>query len=412
MKNSIIDLLELETNLKTRPEKAADQFIALVKEQASDPKIYFKALYLKSVLMASNSDEDRESTIQTILQLLAQIQPIQNLESKFQSLENQLKDNHVEVGTENKGEVVFECKNIGKDYGSFKLKEINLKLRLGEITGIVGENGNGKTTLLKIIAGELLPSEGEFNYGILNSNEAVTNWIKIKSNIAYLPQELMKHRGSVRRNIELAASLHGIKGEANEFEVDYILHRMGLYNFANHEWKHLSGGYKLRFALTQILVWKPKLIILDEPLANLDINAQMLVLNDLRDLANSIGHPISILLSSQNLEEVEAIANKMIILRKGEMQYYGNVDGIGKDRIENSFELRTNANLAEIKLKLSSMKYNRLDFNGFSYIIDVPLEIDAHTFISYCSAQEIPISYFNDISSSSKRILFNNRLYA
>ena len=78
MKNSIIDLLELETNLKTRPEKAVDEFIALVKEQASDPKIYFKALYLKSVLMASNSEDDKESTIQTILQLLAQIQPIQN----------------------------------------------------------------------------------------------------------------------------------------------------------------------------------------------------------------------------------------------------------------------------------------------------------------------------------------------
>ncbi len=135
------------------------------------------------------------------------------------------------------------------------------------------------------------------------------DWIKIKNQIAYVKQEIPKWHGSLRENLHFD-SIHGIKGLQNKKDVDFILHRLGLIEYQNREWNELSGGFKLRFTLAKALVWKPSLIILDEPLANLDIHAQILVLNDLRDLANSSKYPVSIVISSQHLHEVEHIANK------------------------------------------------------------------------------------------------------
>lgn len=408
--NNNFSLSEWTEKILHSTELGCNLLLSKIKEETTDAKLYFRALYLKSVLMVTESDADKAEIIKEMTALLNT-----NRETALAdiSLASQLNNQNKPLPIpDNKNEIIFECKNVWKKYGNFELKNIDLKLRLGEITGVVGENGNGKSTLLKIIAGELEQTNGTLNYGVLDNKNENHDWESIKSQIAYLPQELKKLGGSIRQNIRLVAALHGIKGEDNDFATDYIINRMGLSNFVDYGWDQISGGYKLRFALTQILVWKPKLIILDEPLANLDINAQIMVLKDLSDLANSISNPISIVLSSQNIEEIEAIASKIVILRKGEMLYNGEVKNIGKERTENSFEMRCSLTLDEMKNKLSELKYNRIYFNGLSYIIDLPLETDLPEFIKYCSNKGINFSYFNDISSSSKRILFNNRLYA
>ena len=306
---------------------------------------------------------------------------------------------------------VFKCEKIKKSYSTtdFMLQKVDIKLKEGEITGVVGENGNGKSTLLKIIAGELLADEGSISYGVLNNNLTANNWPLIKSRIAFLHQELPVLKGNIRKNLQFSAALHGLTGKKNIDAVNYIIHRMGLSNYADAEWKNLSGGYRLRFSLAKVLVNKPRLIILDEPLANLDINTQILVLNDLRNMTDITGNRMSVVISSQNLEEVEAVADKMLVLKKGIIHFYGPSSDIGISRTENTFEIKSPLEKDELKLKLSNLSFLNLYDNGFNYVINTPVETDKLSFLKYCADSGIVLDYFNDISSSVKKFIIKNR---
>ena len=127
----------------------------------------------------------------------------------------------------------------------------------------MGENGNGKTTLLRIIVGELAQSSGVFKYPAL-INPKKHNWYKIKNQIAYIPQDIPKWSGLLVDNLHFAAVIHGIKGKQNEDEVEFVLCRLGLYKYRSSTWNKISGGFKMRFALAKALVWNPKLLVLDE----------------------------------------------------------------------------------------------------------------------------------------------------
>ena len=213
---------------------------------------------------------------------------------------------------------VFSCWEMGKRFkrSSFHLEDINLDLYLGEITSVVGENGNGKTTLFRLVVGEISADEGHLEYPLLSLDENELDWFDIKKQIAYVPQDLPKWYGSLKSNIQYAAAIHGLKGTDNQREVDFIIRRLGLENHLTKRWKELSGGYKLRFALAKALVTKPKLLVIDEPLANLDFKAQQIILSDLRNLSRSLKHPVAILLSSQHLHEIESVTDNIRIRSK------------------------------------------------------------------------------------------------
>src|SRR5204863_8033249 len=126
-----------------------------------------------------------------------------------------------------------------------------------------------------------------------------------------VPTDLPPWYGSLRSNLHYESAIHGIRGADNEREVDYIVERLGLTNELDRRWYELSGGYKLRFALARGLVWKPALLVLDEPLANLDFIAQQVVLKDLRHLTNSLRYPLSVFVSSQHVHEIEDVSDKL-----------------------------------------------------------------------------------------------------
>lgn len=181
-----------------------------------------------------------------------------------------------------KKETIVLLKDIEKQYkkSGFKLDKTNATFVLGEITGIVGANANGKSTLIKLIVGELAQDKGLINYPFFQQKfKRPLNWNDIKQRLAYIPQELTAWDGTMRENLHFEAVLHGLKGAANEAAVQFILDRLNLREHADKTWEELSGGFKLRFALAKALVWQPKLIVLDEPLANLDMMAQMVVLS-------------------------------------------------------------------------------------------------------------------------------------
>ena len=190
-------------------------------------------------------------------------------------------------------EEVIILRGIDKAFPTnrFHLKNVDAEFKLGEITGIVGPNANGKSTLMRIAVGELKADKGDLTFPYFEKGNPNLNWDVLKHLISYVPQELPRWQGELKDNLRYEAALHGIYGKENELEVDFIIERLGLTRYKNAHWSQLSGGYKLRFALAKALIWKPIIMVLDEPLANLDVNAQTLVLNDLKDLAHSFLNP-------------------------------------------------------------------------------------------------------------------------
>ena len=212
-------------------------------------------------------------------------------------------------------EVLFQSKNLHKSFtntkNGFSLKDISIQLRAGEITGVVGENGNGKTTLLRIIAGELSHTQGELSFSA--STNPNTGWRNTKETIAYIPQRIPQWYGLLKENLQLKAAIHGIKGNENEQLIDYLIDRLGLSEFINHKWSEISTGYRLRFQLAKMLIGSPKLLVLDEPLANLDVNAEQKFMNDLSEIVAENKDSLSVILSSQQLHEIESISDQIIL---------------------------------------------------------------------------------------------------
>ncbi len=137
---------------------------------------------------------------------------------------------------------VYASRGLSKRFNSgghrFTLGPIDLELRTGEITGVVGENGNGKTTLLRQVAGLLDHDEGEQHWPLSPADP-----YDRRGTIAWIPQRSTRWHGTLLQNLRFTAAIHGITGAANEDRVQYTLHRLGLTRFAQLTWSELSSGY-------------------------------------------------------------------------------------------------------------------------------------------------------------------------
>src|SRR5687767_1477940 len=207
------------------------------------------------------------------------------------------------------------AREISKTYraGNFSLQPISVQINTGDVLGIVGENGNGKTTLLRCLAGQLALDAGELDFAQLHHPDHYD----IKHHLAFIPQRIPRWYGLLKDNLHFSAAISGVKGEENNVMVNFMLERLDLTPYAHLTWSQISSGYRTRFEIARILLQKPRLLILDEPLANLDINAQQSILTDLRFMAKSVHNPMGILLSSQQLHEVEKIADTVLLIKIG-----------------------------------------------------------------------------------------------
>ena len=247
-----------------------------------------------------------------------------------------------------------------------------------------------------------MSDSGNISYPILELNSR--NWYSVKNKIAFIPQRLTKWHGTLIDNLRFYASIHGIKDVENNKQVEYILNRLGLSRFRDLKWSEISGGYRLRFELAKMLMWRPKLLVLDEPLANLDINAQQLFLQDLRYIAKSQRHPLSIILSSQALHEIESVADNIVFIKRGQTLYSGSQKAFGAERKYNDFEVSgsfTRENLIQVLTLIPNCK---VEDSGTVFIISTPIEINSDEFLQTLLMNKIHISYFRDISTSTRKL--------
>lgn len=259
---------------------------------------------------------------------------------------------------------VISIKDFELSFGSKKIIHgLNFEVKKGEIFGFLGSNGSGKTTTIRALLGIYQADSGEL---LINGEEFSPEKFGA---IGYLPEE----RGLYKKEkvidvMQYFGRLKGLsKKEAQEFSKKY-LKRVGLEDKANLNIDKLSGGQQQKIQLGITIMGKPDLLILDEPTKGFDpVNRQLLM--DIIAEENARG--ATIVMVTHQMEEVEKICNRALLLKDGKVKAYGTVDEIrnqfGKQRIilefvgklpkSDKFEIiKKDANYAEISPKVDSQE--------------------------------------------------------
>ena len=196
------------------------------------------------------------------------------------------------------------------------LCDVSFSLGKGEFTGIIGQNGAGKTTLLRVILGLLEPSGGR----VLIDGEPVSG--KNKASIGYVPQKLvidpdmpLRARDVVSLGLDGYKLGFGFPSRKRRELVDQALTDVGAAGYADARVGELSGGEQQRVLIAHALISRPKLLLLDEPLANLDLRSEQEIVAVLGKLARE--HEISVLLSAHDMNPLLGVMDKIVYIAGG-----------------------------------------------------------------------------------------------
>lgn len=200
---------------------------------------------------------------------------------------------------------------LSKRYGrNFALRELSLRGTPGML-GLVGPNGAGKTSLMRMIATLLEPTEGTIRW---NGQDIRTHGQKLRQVLGYLPQDFgIYPEFTGRQFLRYLAAMKGLPGALLDRRVDEVLAMVNLEREADNKLPTYSGGMKQRIGIAQALLNDPELLIVDEPTAGLDPAERV----RFRTLLASLTRNRIVLLSTHIISDVEAVANRLIILQKG-----------------------------------------------------------------------------------------------
>jgi ABC-type Fe3+/spermidine/putrescine transport system ATPase subunit len=219
---------------------------------------------------------------------------------------------------------MIELTNIGHAYGTKSvLTNLSLSIDADQITCLLGGSGSGKTTLLRLIAGLEIPQSGE----IAIAGETVTKNAQLripphKRNIGFIFQDLaLWPHFSVYKNI--AFGLEERKEKNIQEKVHEILNFFELQGYENKYPHQLSGGQKQLVAIARSLVLQPTILLMDEPLANLDVKLKHKILAHIKNLKQQFG--LTIVYVTHDHQEAFAIADNIVVLNKGNIEETGTV---------------------------------------------------------------------------------------
>lgn len=201
--------------------------------------------------------------------------------------------------------------HLGKRYDQrWALRDLSLQCEPG-LLGLVGPNGAGKTTLMRMIATLLVPTEGTVRW---NGEDTRSHGDALRRVLGYLPQEFgIYPEFTGRQFLRYLAAMKGLPSSLLKRRVDEVLEQVNLEQVADRKLPTYSGGMKQRIGIAQSLLNDPELLIVDEPTAGLDPEERV----RFRTLLASLTYNRIIVLSTHIISDVEAVANRLIILREG-----------------------------------------------------------------------------------------------
>ena len=235
--------------------------------------------------------------------------------------------------------LAIEINNLSKQYrNTLAVKNINFKINKGEIIGLLGPNGCGKSTTIGMMLGLIKPTSGSVvinGQNIENNRTSLLEKMNFISPYVELPKKL-----TVEENLKVYGRLYGVKNLKDK--IYNLMKKLNLTQFITRKTGELSSGQKNRVSLAKALINDPEILLLDEPTASLDPDVGDYIREIIEDFAANKG--TTILLASHNMNEVERLCDEVMMMKNGEI--------IDKGKSIDLIEKHGRKNLEEVFLKI------------------------------------------------------------
>ena len=212
---------------------------------------------------------------------------------------------------------------------------LNLAILEGEVFALLGVNGAGKTTVVKMLSCLTNPTSGK---ALVKGADVVDDAGRVKKNIGISPQETaIAPNLTTKENLELLCGIHGLSKESTDEKVRELSRVFGLEGVLARRAGKLSGGWQRRLSIAMALVSEPSILFLDEPTLGLDVIAR----SELWDVIRSLKGRTTVILTTHYMEEAEALSDRIGIMKDGHLLTVGTANEImastGKEKFEDAF---------------------------------------------------------------------------
>ena len=213
---------------------------------------------------------------------------------------------------------MLDIQNLSKTFGQYQaLRELTLRLALGEVYGLLGPNGAGKTTTINMLSGLMQPDLGQ----ILIAGQPVSE--ATKPLLGVMPQQNLLYQSlTCDENLRFFAKIYGLSTDLRSQRIKTCLKAVNLAERASSVVSSLSGGMQRRLSLAVAIVHQPKLVVLDEPTTGLDIEARYEVWELIRQLKHQ---GVTVLLTTHLLDEAERLCDRIGFLKQGQLLAQGSL---------------------------------------------------------------------------------------
>jgi len=221
---------------------------------------------------------------------------------------------------------MIEAEGLSKYYGEFAaIKDVSFSIAQGEVVAFLGPNGAGKSTTMKLLTGYLAPSAGTARIAGYHMG---TDRLAGSARLGYLPENGPLYLDMTPRGLlQFFADARGLSAERKNQRIGDVIEMCDLAGVLGKPIGKLSRGYRQRVGMAQVLLHEPDVLILDEPTAGLDPNQ----IHEVRETIRKLGRKKTILLSTHILQEVEAMASRVLFINEGQLVFDGPIAKIVGD---------------------------------------------------------------------------------
>lgn len=223
------------------------------------------------------------------------------------------------------GSAMIEAIGLSKYYGNFAAVEnVSFSISPGEVVAFLGPNGAGKSTTMKILTGYLAPTRGTARIGGL---DVATDRLRAAELLGYLPENGPLYADMTPRSLlSFFGEARGLSGDRLKSRMTTVIQNCELESVLDKTIGKLSKGYRQRVGMAQVLLHEPQVLIMDEPTSGLDPNQ----IKHVRELIRVLGQNKTLLLSTHILQEVEAMASRVIAVAEGRVVFDGTPEELRK----------------------------------------------------------------------------------
>jgi ABC-2 type transport system ATP-binding protein len=227
---------------------------------------------------------------------------------------------------------MIEVEHLRKDFGATRaVDDVSFRVEQGEVIGLLGPNGSGKTTIMRVLTGFFPPTSGRARVA---GRDVESESLAVRRLTGYLPENVVLYPDlTVERFLRFCGEVKGLRSARLRERVGRVIDEVGLVEVRSKHIGKLSKGYRQRVGIAQALVHEPELLILDEPTVGLD--PQQVV--EIRDLVRNLRRKATIVLSTHILPEVSVTCDRVIIIDRGKILAIDTAEGLHR-RVQGVFQ--------------------------------------------------------------------------